>query len=159
MLEGFILKLPELLSDLQKFTKEEISQTALGIAMGNLKRQTIYTRLNNNSEVTVTELLNAQKNFNVEIYTRTDDPDKNITKNSLIKQNDTSLLEKYETIGERLDLIQDKNNISDSKMSKLLRISEEEYLEIKCGDLEIDTETLFKIKQNFEISIDWLLWG
>lgn len=150
--------LRELRDTLQNLKKTKITNELLGSLFGT-SSQNISKRINGNSEATVKEVETAQKELNVNIIYRADNKENQVIKNSLAKQNDTSLLEKYETIGERLDLIQDKNNISDSKMSKLLRISEEEYLEIKCGDLEIDTETLFKIKQNFEISIDWLLWG
>ena len=150
--------LRELRDTLQNLKKTKITNEILGSLFGT-SSQNISKRINGNSEATVKEVETAQKELNVNIIYRADNKENQVIKNTLTKQKDTSLLEKYETIGERLDLIQDKNNISDSKMAKLLRISEEEYLEIKCGDLEIDTETLFKIKQNFEISIDWLLWG
>ena len=57
----------ELQEELQNSTGLKISQTELGIAMGNLKRQTIHTRIQYKSEITVSELLNAQNYFNVEI--------------------------------------------------------------------------------------------
>lgn len=43
----------ELQTRLQNLINENISQTELGIAMGDLKRQTVHTRIKNGSEVTV----------------------------------------------------------------------------------------------------------
>jgi len=150
--------LRELRDILQNLKKTKITNEFLGNLYGT-SSQNISKRISNNSEATIKEAEIAQQALNVNIIFKANDPKNKVIKNSLIKQNDTTLLKRYENIGKRLDLIQDKNNIADSKMAKLLRISEEEFLEIKCGEMEIDTEILFKIKQNFEVSIDWLLWG
>lgn len=149
----------ELQQDLQNFTGEKISQTDLGIAMGNLKRQTVNTRIKNNSEVTVTELINAQAYYDAKLYVRTDNEDIQITENSGERQNDTTIPQKAERFGHRLAELQDKHEYLDKDMARLLRISEEEYIDLKCGDVEPDYKTLIRLKQLFKISIDWLLFG
>lgn len=149
----------ELQQDLQNFTGKKISQTDLGIAMGNLKRQTVNTRIKNNSEVTVKELLNAQKKLEASIYIRTDNKDLAIITNTLDRQNDTSVPQKVEHFGRRMTELQDKHEYLDKDMAKLLRISEEEYIDLKLGDAEPDFNVLVRLKQCFKVSIDWLLFG
>lgn len=149
----------ELQEDLQNLTGRKISQTELGLAMGNLKRQTVNTRIKNNSEVTVKELLNAQKYLQANIFIRADEQNINITDNSGERQNDTSIPDKVQKFGYRLAEIQDKHEYLDKDMAKLLKISEEEYIDIKMGDMPPDINVLNRIKQCFKVSVDWLLYG
>ena len=78
---------------------------------------------------------------------------------TLYRHFDETIEEKLECIGDRLADIQDKNNFTDSKMAVLLDITEDYYLDIKNGKKKPDFEFLYAIKQNFKISIDWLLFG
>ena len=149
----------ELKSDLQNLIGRNLSQTELGIAMGNLKRQTINTRIKNNSEVTVTELLNAQKYFKKPLYVRTDEKNYKFIKNSLERRNNIEISEQINYISIRLNEIQEKHEYLDKDMAKLLKISEDEYIDLKSCKKELDIKTLNRLKQLFEISIDWLLYG
>lgn len=149
----------ELQQDLQNFTGEKISQTDLGIAMGNLKRQTVNTRIKNNSEVTVTELINAQAYYDAKLYVRTDNEDIQITENSGERQNDTQVEQKSSQFGKRLSELQAKHNFLDREMAKLLDINEKTYISIVVGKKQPDIAVLNRIKQNFKVSIDYLLYG
>lgn len=79
--------------------------------------------------------------------------------NSFERQNDMSIEAKLSQIGQRLSLIQDKYNFLDSEMAKLLEISETEYIKIIVGEIKPSLNVLNKIKQNFKVSIDYLLYG
>ena len=149
----------ELQADLQNLIGRRISQTELGIAMGNLKRQTVNTRIKNKSEVTVSELLNAQKSLNAPLFVRTDNKENQFIKNTLQRINDTEIDEKLSRLGARLEEIQQKHEYLDKDMAKLLKITENEYTDIKSGSREPDFKTLKRFKQLFEISTDWLLFG
>ena len=149
----------ELIADLQNLTGRKITQTELGTAMGNLKRQTINTRIKNKSEVTVSELLNVQNYMNVYLYAPANNNENKFIKNSLNRRNDTNIITQLKNLGIRLDIVQNKHEYLDKDMAKLLKISENDYINIKLGANEMDFKTLTRIKQLFEISTDWLLYG
>ena len=75
------------------------------------------------------------------------------------RQNDTTVKERVSHFGERLGNLQDQHEYLDKDMAKLLKISEEEYIELKLGDAEPDLEILNRLKQCFKISVDVLLYG
>ena len=79
--------------------------------------------------------------------------------NSGERQNDTSVDEKSSQFGKRLSELQEKHNFLDREMATLLKISEKEYLKLVVGKLEPNLQILNRIKQNFKISIDYLLYG
>lgn len=149
----------ELQEDLQNFIGRKITQTELGTAMGNLKRQTVNTRIKNNSEVTVSELLNAQEYLNANIYLRSDDKNLRHVLNSGVRQNDTTVDEKSSQFGKRLSELQAQHNFLDREMALLLKISENEYLKLLVGKRQPDLQVLNRIKQNFKVSVDYLLYG
>ena len=145
----------ELQTRLQNLINENISQTELGVAMGDLKRQTVHTRIKNGSEVTVTELLNAQKYFGKNLVVFTDEA----TPNTFERQNDTSVYEKSTQFGKRLFEIQSKHNFLDREMATLLKISEKDYMKLKLGKIEPTFDVLLELKRNFKVNIDWLMFG
>ena len=75
------------------------------------------------------------------------------------RQNDTTVYERLRKFGDRLTELQDKHEYLDKDMAKLLKISEEEYIELKLGDIEPDLNILNRLKQCFKISVDALLYG
>lgn len=79
--------------------------------------------------------------------------------NTLERQNDTTIPTKVKSFGNRLTELQDKHEYLDKDMAKLLKISEEEYIDIKLGDIEPDLKILNRLKQCFKVSIDYLLYG
>ena len=44
-------------------------------------------------------------------------------------------------------------------MAKLLSISEDDYIDLKTGDISPDINILNRLKQFFNVSIDYLLYG
>lgn len=114
---------------------------------------------NPKSEVTISDMEKVQDFLDIKLYARMDNHENKVISNSLDRQNDTSIPQKAERFGYRLAEIQDKHEYLDKDMAKLLRISEEEYIDLKLGDSEPDLNTLSRLKQCFKVSIDWLLFG
>lgn len=75
------------------------------------------------------------------------------------RQNDTTVKERLSHFGERLGDLQDQHEYLDKDMAKLLKISEEDYIDLKLGDIEPDLAILNRLKQCFKVSIDYLLYG
>ena len=75
------------------------------------------------------------------------------------RQNDTTVKERVSHFGERLGDLQDQHEYLDKDMAKLLKISEEDYIDLKLGDTEPDLAILNRLKQCFKVSIDYLLYG
>ena len=75
------------------------------------------------------------------------------------RQNDTSVDEKSSQFGKRLSELQAKHNFLDREMAQLLKISEKDYLKLVVGKIQPDLNILNRIKQNFKVSIDYLLYG
>lgn len=75
------------------------------------------------------------------------------------RQNDTSVYLKVSQFGKRLSELQSTHNLLDREMAKLLGISEYQYIAIITGRRNPDIDILNKIKQNFRISIEYLLYG
>lgn len=143
--------------NLQNLTKRKITNEYLGNLFGTTS-QNISKRINQDSKVTVEELEIVQNDLGVFIYQRIDESNKFI-KNTLERQNDKTVASRVEGFGIRLTEIQDKHEYLDKDMAKLLKISEMDYIHLKCGDFPPDIEVVNKIKQYFEVSIDWLLYG
>lgn len=143
---------------LQNLTKRKITNEYLGSLFGT-SSQNISKRIKNDSEVTIREAEIVQADCGVVIYSRLDNKELSIVTNTLDRQNDTTIPQKAERFGHRLAELQDKHEYLDKDMARLLRISEEEYIDLKCGDVEPDYKTLIRLKQLFKISIDWLLFG
>ena len=64
-----------------------------------------------------------------------------------------------ESFGKRLSALQAKHNLLDREMAKLLDISERHYISVVTGKKEADISILNRIKQNFSVTIDYLLYG
>lgn len=79
--------------------------------------------------------------------------------NSFERQSDESIFEKINDAGKRLVLVQEKHNFLDKEMAKLLMITEKDYLKLVTGDIDFDIDVLNNIKKNFNVDIDWLLYG
>lgn len=150
--------LREFRDTLQNLTKRKITNEYLGGLFGT-SSQNISKRIKNDSEVTVSEIEIAQADCGVIIYSRLDNKELSIVTNTLDRQNDTTIPQKAERFGYRLAELQDKHEYLDKDMAKLLKISEEEYIDIKLGDEEPDIKILIRLKQLFKISIDWLMFG
>ena len=79
--------------------------------------------------------------------------------NTLERHFDADIKSKRIKFGSRIEEIRNKNNISNAQMAGLLNISEKELYDITSGKLQPNIILLDNLKQNFKISIDWLLYG
>ena len=59
----------------------------------------------------------------------------------------------------RLKEIQTSNKLLDKELAKILEISEKRYLSISLGKEEPTLKEINNIKTNFNVDIDWLLYG
>lgn len=136
-----------------KITNEEIANII------STSSQNISKRIKNKSEVTVSELEKIQDYFGVKLYIKADDAELIPTRNTLERQHDISIEAKFTEFGTRLTDLQDKNNLLDKEMANLMGIDEKRYMTIKLGNDFPTVEELNKIKENFIVSIDYLLYG
>lgn len=67
--------------------------------------------------------------------------------------------QKILSFNNRLIFVQEKNDFLDRDMAKILGIYEEDYIDLKSGIREPSFKIINRIKQFFNISIDWLLYG
>ena len=75
------------------------------------------------------------------------------------RQNDTTVEEKSSQFGKRLSELQAQHNFLDREMAQLLKISEPAYLKLVTCKTKPDLDVLNRIKQNFKVSVDYLLYG
>lgn len=112
------------------------------------------------SKFSVDNLIRLQSDYNVNInYILSGIGEPFYETYTLDRQNDTTIPQKVENFGRRMTELQDKHEYLDKDMAKILRISEEEYIDLKLGDAEPDFNVLVRLKQCFKVSIDWLLFG
>ena len=132
--------------------RNNISQQEIGEAL-LMDRAAMHGRAKRNSKFKPDEIEQIENAFNIKLS------DAFITPNSLEENNDITIPMKVETFGKRLSVIQDKYEYLDKEMAKRLRISEEDYIDLKCGNIEPTFKILVRLKQCFKVSIDWLLFG
>lgn len=132
--------------------RNNISQAEIGEAIG-LDRGASNARAQRDSKFKPAEIERIEQTFDVNLSSVS------IMNNSGERHNDVTVDEKSSQFGKRLSVLQEKHNFLDKEMAKLLKISEKEYLALVCGNLEPDLQVLNRIKQNFKVSIDYLLYG
>lgn len=140
----------ELQTILQNLTNKKTSLSLLGEIL-DVTPANISKRAKSGSEITVSELKKIENYFGVAIY-----------KNefySLERHFDAEISRKQENCGGRIADIQYKNNLSGFQMAGLLNISEKELADIVVGKALPDLRVLNNLKQNFNVSIDWVLYG
>ncbi|MFR1671628.1 MAG: helix-turn-helix domain-containing protein [Candidatus Gastranaerophilaceae bacterium] len=148
----------ELQAALQKLTTQKVNQASFARLL-NISTAAMSDRFKNKSKVSIEELEIIQKHFRVKLYVRVDDKCLKITQNSGERQNDTQVEQKSSQFGKRLSELQAKHNFLDREMAKLLDITERTYISIVVGKKQPDIGVLNRIKQNFKVSIDYLLYG
>ena len=78
--------------------------------------------------------------------------------NDLKRRKNINLKYQLTNFGNRVTDIQNKNNLSDRDFAKIIGIYEDEFIDLKQGHREPNIKILCKIKQSFDVSIDWLLF-
>lgn len=143
----------EVLTRLIYLTKRNnISQTEIGEAIG-LDRRAVSGRAERNSKFKPEEVLLLQNAYNVDLSVIS------IVNNSAERQFDTSIELRLAGFGKRLSLLQAKHNFLDREMATLLNISEIDYINLILSRKLPDLAIINKLKQNFKISVDDLLYG
>lgn len=132
--------------------RNDISQTEIGTTIG-LDRAAANKRAKRNSKFKPEEIKKIEQAFNIDLDSIS------IINNSGAKISDDTISERIENFGKRLYKIQEKNDLTDRQMAKLLGIYEDEYVDLAYGDKEPNMRILNNIKSHFQVSIDYLLYG
>lgn len=132
--------------------RNDITHTEIGEIIG-LERRAAAARAKRNGKVKPDEVEKIEKYYNVDLNSIV------ILDNSGSRQNDTSLEEKIKSFGKRVSELQAQHNFLDREMATLLKISEKDYLKLVTGKNLPNLDILMNIKRNFNVSIDYLLWG
>lgn len=143
----------ELLNKLICLTnRNNVSQLEIGRAIG-AEKGAINARATRNSKFKPEEIKKIEQAFNVELDSVS------IINNSGERISDDKIKDRTENFGKRLFKIQEKNDLTDRQMAKLLGIYEDEYVDLAYGNKEPNMRILNNIKSNFQVSIDYLLYG
>ena len=79
--------------------------------------------------------------------------------NSLTKVNNYRAVENFKKCGHRIIQIQEKNDLTNKEMAKIMGVSEGTYMKICAGNDTPNEKELNKLKENFDIDMDWLMYG
>ena len=119
----------------------------------NLEKGAITARAKRNGNLKPEEIKKIEEAFDVQLDSIS------IINNSGDRISDDTVEERTENFGKRLFKIQEKNDLTDRQMAKLLGIYEDEYVDLVYGDKEPNMRVLNNIKSHFQVSIDYLLYG
>ena len=145
-----MITINELQIQLQNITNAKIKQTDIAKAL-NVGRANVSLRMKNNSKVTYEEIKKIEDYFNVSIY--------NPPLNSLERYCNLSMTINNKDCGNRFFEIQTKNNLSNRQFAGFLDISENDLSDIISGNMLPNWNTIVNLKQNFIVSLDWLIFG
>ncbi len=81
----------------------------------------------------------------------------NINANWFVTGNGEMFNNSSSTIGSRIDDIKNKNNLSNKQFAEILNITENELKDIIENKIKPNIDILKNLKNNFNISIDWLI--
>lgn len=132
--------------------RNDITHTEIGEIIG-LERRAAAARAKRNGKVKPDEVEKIEKYYNIDLNSIA------IVDNSGSRQNNTSLEDKIQNFGKRLSELQAQHNFLDREMATLLKISEKDYLKLVTSKNLPNLDVLMNIKRNFNVSIDYLLWG
>lgn len=79
--------------------------------------------------------------------------------NSRIECDNKKALNNFEKFHKRLNQLQSENNLNDYEFAKKIGITESRLEKIGIGKVKPNLDELNCIKQHFDVSIDWLLYG
>ena len=143
----------ELLIKLSYLTqRNNIKQTEIGKCI-NKDRSAMNKRAKYNFKFTDVEIKQIENYFNVSLS------DIVLYENSKNRQYDENIKSKHENIGKRIQEIINQNKLTNTQMAGVICISEQQLSDLINGKSLPDLIILDSLKQNFKISIDWLLYG
>lgn len=79
--------------------------------------------------------------------------------NTLAMRGDFDVDEKMKNWGERLEKIQLENKMSNKQFASLIGVGVEKYFKICATSPKPSIEILDAVVENFDVSLDWLLYG
>ena len=79
--------------------------------------------------------------------------------NTMMQQDNTEIIKRTNSFYKRFNTLQAKNELSDYQLSKLTGISESRIERLGIGKTLPTFEELIILKSNFNVSLDWLLFG
>lgn len=132
--------------------RNDVTQTEIGDSIG-MNKAAANKRAKRNSKFKPEEIEKIERTFDIDFSVVA------ISDNSGERQNDLKVDEKSSQFGKRLSELQAKHNFLDREMATLLKISEKEYIKLVVGKNQPDLNVLNRIKQNFKVSMDYLLYG
>lgn len=132
--------------------RNDLTHAEIGDCIG-IERGAIFARAKRNSKFKPDEIKKIEEAFDVQLDSIS------IINNSGDRISDDTVEERTENFGKRLFKIQEKNDLTDRQMAKLLGIYEDEYVDLVYGDKEPNMRVLNNIKSHFQVSIDYLLYG
>ena len=139
--------------------RNNIKQSELADILG-IKKQAINGRAERNSEFTIDEIKAIENYYNIDLSSV--DIFVNVNKNQKKSSDNTSnktIKEKLTDFPLRLIEIQKSSGLSDKDFAQRIELYRDEYLEFKSGDRKPDLNIVNQLKQHFNISLDWLLYG
>lgn len=81
------------------------------------------------------------------------------SENKYKRINNKNVKENFQSFGLRLSELQSKTNISDNDFAKLIGLYTNEFIELKKCKRKPNLDIINILKQNFDFSADWLLYG
>lgn len=122
-----------------------------------IKRQSMNAKSSQNAEFSEEEIKAIEQHYNIDLSTV------NISiclnKNSKNKKSAKTIKEKLSGFPNRLKEVQITTGLSDKDFAQKIELYRDEYLEFLSGERKPNLKILNSIKQHFDISLDWLLYG
>lgn len=143
----------EFIELLRAKSKRRITFAEIGRAL-ILSRSNISLRIKNKSEITLSEVKKIQDYIGINIFVRIDGT-KHISSHTFERIKNDDVLKNYNFIGFKLTIIQDKLDYLDKDMAKILNMSEERYVHIKIGKIELTIKDIFRLISRVDVSLDW----
>ena len=118
-----------------------------------IQRGAMFARAKRNSNMKDEEIKKIEEQYKVNLNSII------TVDNSFTKQSKFVLNKKISNFSIRLCKIQASLNLSDRDFAKILGVYVDELTELKSNEKEPNLKILNNLKQNFNVSIDWLLYG
>lgn len=148
------MKYSQLIDTLQNVTKSKVNLKEIADIIG-IPVRTLYTRSQRNSNFTIGEIKKIETFYDIQLF----NTDKTENKNTLERCYNPDIINKIKDFGKRIFDIQTQNNLSNYQMAGILDVSTEEFNNIINCYTVPNFNIINNLKQNFRVSVDWLLYG